>query len=704
MIFSDTFNRRFQGSAHDFSVQLRGGTFAILALVLGQEAAANSTDADFFADIPMAVSATRIPQPAEESPVWTTVIDRQMIKATGAVDLADVLRLVPGMQVSKASGNWPVATYHGMTDFQPRRMQILVDGRSVYLPTLSNTDWPFLGVDMADIERIEVVQGSDAAVHGSNAFTATINIITRQPFEQRGAFISVTDGSANTTNTTLRLGTTIDDWDVRATGSWRANEGFADIPDTQSLRSVTWRAVSDASTRDAWSWQGGYSSGKQDVWAKGNAFDPMRKRDITSAFFQGNWRRMLADNSELSVQYYHNYYRTDDIFRTAPLAGVLGISPTLFPNFFGGHPDQPITLAVFDGIGNRDDIEVQHLYLPSQRLKVAWGGGVRLDQFKSKGLLGQTAAVRNGHARTFGQIFWRANSVLVANFGGFLEHNTTTDTTYSWRSSLNYNVAAQQSLRVSVAHSERAMSLLESRANWGSRFDDGSLIDLLWRSPDGLTEEKLTAYELGFHSISDNNRLVFDGKLFVERFRDLEIGVIDASYPDGYIANLGALDPRLNPEPGASLPFNSGHVAIKGGELSLKWRLAPSDFLAIQYSRATATGEFVSRIHADGSQQIESLAPTVPKHTASILASYSLSQSVQASAAYYRISRMEWMGDGDEVPGYSRVDARLGTSFRLGSAKAELAGMIHNLFQPYAEFTKTTLFERRVFVQLTIQD
>ena len=678
--------------------------WVVATLGVGQGAMAQVSDAVFFAEIPMAVSATRIPQMAEESPVWTTVIDRQMIKATGAVELADVLRLVPGMQVTKVGGNWPIATYHGMSDFQPRRMQVLVDGRSVYLSTFSNTDWPFLGVELSDVERIEVVQGSDAAVHGSNAFIGTINIITRQPFEQQGVYFSVTDGTAETRNTAVRMGTTVGPWSVRATGSWRSDEGFSGRDDSQQLHAFTLRASSDVMERDAWNFQTGYSGGTQSVLADGEALDPSRSRDVTNTYVQGNWRRMLGDNSELSVQYYHNYYRTDDRFTVPSLAGVLGLPAAAIPTYFGGHEDQPLQMGVFDGIGNRDDIEIQHLYLAHSNFQIAWGGGLRLDQFKSKIWLAQTDAVWNRHVRAFGQISWRASSDLVANVGGLMERNTTTGFGLSWRGSLNYALGVRESVRLSVARSVRSLSLLESRANWGTRFDDGSLIDQHWLSPGGQTEEKLTAYEIGYHRVFSGSRWTFDGKLFEERFRDLNFGVIDKLHADGYIEPLAAVTPELESTRGATLTTNNGHATLRGAELSLRWRPGPNDFFMLQYSRASANGEFLKRIKLDGSHFYETLNTTVPDHTLSMLASHAMSSSVLASAAFYRITAMEWIGDGDLVPGYNRIDLRLGKTFRLGSAKAELAGMVHNLFQPYAEFVTENVFERRVYLQLSIQD
>lgn len=72
---------------------------------------------------------------------------------------------------------------------------MLIDGRSVYSPLFSIVDWTHLDIDIDDIERIEVIRGPNAPVYGSNAFLSTVNIITRQPFQDRGTTAKVTRGS-----------------------------------------------------------------------------------------------------------------------------------------------------------------------------------------------------------------------------------------------------------------------------------------------------------------------------------------------------------------------------------------------------------------------------------------------------------------------------------------------------------------------------
>ena len=135
----------------------------------------------FLIDIPTVTSATRLTQHLSDAPVSMTVIDRATIQASGAQNLPDIFRLVPGFQVAHVNTNKYAVTYHGHSDDFPRRLEVMVDGRSVYMPLISSPDWTSLGLHIDDIEKIEIVRGSNTAKHGSNAFLGAINIITRHP-------------------------------------------------------------------------------------------------------------------------------------------------------------------------------------------------------------------------------------------------------------------------------------------------------------------------------------------------------------------------------------------------------------------------------------------------------------------------------------------------------------------------------------------
>lgn len=87
-------------------------------------------------EVPEVLSTTRLRQPKSRVPGTTTVIDGALIRDLGIMNLVEVFRLVPGMTVGEVGSHQPVATYHGTSHYEQRRMQVLIDGRTDE-PTLS---------------------------------------------------------------------------------------------------------------------------------------------------------------------------------------------------------------------------------------------------------------------------------------------------------------------------------------------------------------------------------------------------------------------------------------------------------------------------------------------------------------------------------------------------------------------------------------
>ena len=83
-------------------------------------------------EIGVVLTPTRLKQAIRDVPASVTVIESATIRALGISSVADALRLVPGMAVGQGSGNDYRINYHGTNGMVPRRMQVLVDGMSVY--------------------------------------------------------------------------------------------------------------------------------------------------------------------------------------------------------------------------------------------------------------------------------------------------------------------------------------------------------------------------------------------------------------------------------------------------------------------------------------------------------------------------------------------------------------------------------------------
>jgi len=172
------------------------------------------------------LTATRLKQSAAAVPGSMTVIDSELIKASGARDIAELLRLVPGMMVGYTSGNQAAVNYHGTNASDARRMQVLIDGRSVYRAGLATVDWSDIPVAMEDIERIEVFRGPNTVSYGANALMAVVNILTRSPADSHGSRVKVVRGERGINDFYASQGVGWETGDLRLSMSGQQDDGF----------------------------------------------------------------------------------------------------------------------------------------------------------------------------------------------------------------------------------------------------------------------------------------------------------------------------------------------------------------------------------------------------------------------------------------------------------------------------------------------
>ena len=185
----------------------RAFSLLLAALSFTAEADGGGDENAHLSDLPVVLTATRLAQAPADAPGAVTVIDQAMIRASGARNIHELFRLVPGFQVGMHSGNQPLVAYHGLSDDAPRRLLVQVDGRSVYSPYLiAGVEWNQIGVDIDDIERIEVFRGSNSAAYGSNAFLGVANIVTRSPSETLGTAVRYRAGSDGINDIGVRIG------------------------------------------------------------------------------------------------------------------------------------------------------------------------------------------------------------------------------------------------------------------------------------------------------------------------------------------------------------------------------------------------------------------------------------------------------------------------------------------------------------------
>lgn len=179
-------------------------------------------------------TAARKAQSLHDTPAAVFVVTRDDIERSGAASVPEALQMVPGVQVGRiSSGTWAISLRGGNSRFA-NRLQVLVDGRSVYTPLFAGTVWEDRDLLMEDIDRIEVVRGPGGALWGSNAMNGVINIITRRPQDAQGTLVSAALGSERRGWLGVRHGLSIgEDHHVRIWGK-RVLDDASDRPDGSS--------------------------------------------------------------------------------------------------------------------------------------------------------------------------------------------------------------------------------------------------------------------------------------------------------------------------------------------------------------------------------------------------------------------------------------------------------------------------------------
>lgn len=132
-------------------------------------------------------SASKVSESSFKAPLTSFVISSDDIWKSGATSIPDALRLAPGLIVREISpGSYDVSIRGGKDNlpayaYSTMNTSILamINGRPLYNYLSGGTFWENLPVDLADIDRIEIVYGPNAPLYGPNAVDGVINVITK---------------------------------------------------------------------------------------------------------------------------------------------------------------------------------------------------------------------------------------------------------------------------------------------------------------------------------------------------------------------------------------------------------------------------------------------------------------------------------------------------------------------------------------------
>lgn len=146
------------------------------------------------------VSGSRTAEKIENTPATVTVIDAAKIENATSQNFAELLRTVPGLNITQASARDINVTSRAPTGTLSTGTLALLDGRSLYQDFFGFVMWDFLPINLNEIKQVEVIRGPASAVWGANAVYGVINVITKSPREMQGTTAIVGLGTFGRTN------------------------------------------------------------------------------------------------------------------------------------------------------------------------------------------------------------------------------------------------------------------------------------------------------------------------------------------------------------------------------------------------------------------------------------------------------------------------------------------------------------------------
>ncbi|MDP3699557.1 MAG: TonB-dependent receptor [Hylemonella sp.] len=634
---------------------------AVLCGLAGTPAAqpaAAVSEKDFLEDVPVVLSVSRLPQRLDETPGAVTIIDRQMIRMSGARDVADLLRFVPGFRVSNSfESNSPQGSYHTNQSDYSNHMQVLVDGRSVYSTYLQGSTGPGLQtVALEDIERIEVHRGSNSAAYGARAFLGTINIVTRDTVDTLGTQVQVAGGDNGIQDGLVRLGWGDEQARYRLSADGRADDGLRGASGGARVQRVNLRADIRVGSRDLVEFRTGQSVIDAGVGFAGDSGNNARTRQIGTSFVQLDWRRALGVDEDLAMQVSH----TEEVIQDR------------FP-----YVSAPPVVIDFGGRATNQNLSAQHTLRANRALRLVWGGELRRETIVSRPLYDTDAAFLTDFSRVFANAEWRLHSDLLLNAGALFERSTIAGDHLSPRLMLNWRVAQGHTLRYGLTTAFRPPSNFEKYANV-RYYLNGNLADVTNVSRGNVVSEKVTTRELGYLAELPGSGLNLDVRVFEEAVRNY---IKTRDYPTPGIGTDGAKD-YVNDE-----DFN-----IRGYEYQLKWRPWQDGQLiygqSVVDSSQAYNGDYL--VGRYGSQ--------------SMMFMQRLTRGFQFSLMHFQADASQFVVKDQRAPAYERTDIRIARTTRFGGWPAEISLVVQNLGPKYQDFGPSFYVRQQAYMMLRLEN
>jgi iron complex outermembrane receptor protein len=613
---------------------------SLLPLLLALPAAADPAAPSDIADLSIEelaniqiTSVSRKPEALARAAASVFVITADDIRRSGYSSIAEVLRLAPNLQVANGtSGAYAISArgMNGSGSSAPNKLQVLVDGRSVYAPLFSGVFWDVQNLMLEDVDRIEVISGPGGTLWGANAVNGVINITTRAARETTGS-LAVLAAGEDGHDAAFRQGGAMDG------GHWRVFGKYLDLRHTVLAGGG---AVDDARHQAQVGMRADWERGPNQFSVNANAYRGKGQQakpgslqtgaqvvlgDIPTSGVNlaGRWTHQLAAGGNLSVQ------------------GSLERTERSVPPMFS----ESLDIA---------DLQLQHGLAQAGAHSVVWGVNYRNTRDRvtnSTYIAFLPAHTSQTWASLYAQDEITLGGTLRLVAGARMERNPYTGSEFLPTLRLAWTPAPAHTVWASASRTVRAPSRLDADA-----FIPGQPPFLLRGGP-AIRSEVAKVVELGYRG-QPTAKLSYSITAFHNWYDDLRTQEVDPGRTFITFANL--------------MEGKASGIEMWGNyQATPAWRLS-AGLMALHEKLQLKAG-------SNDAAGVLGVSGKDPSHTAQLRSTFNLSDNVDVDVGVRKVGPLP----KPYVRGYAALDARVGWRPRKGM---ELSVVARNLNGGHGEY------------------
>ena len=264
-------------------------------------------------------SVTKEDQQMSQVAAAVFVISQKDIQRSGATNIPDLLRMVPGVDVAQINANTWAVSVRGFNSEFSNKMLVLVDSRAVYTPLFDQVSWDTVDVPLEDIDRIEVIRGPGGTVWGNNAVNGIVNIITKKAQDTLGAKITGGGGTGQGFGTVQYGAAAGRDTAYRVFAKYSDQDHFPDLngqnaEDGSNLLHGGFRIDSDIFKNDRLTFEGDLYTGREGATIVHSVLSPpdnlteFTDTELSGGDVLGRWSHKFSSRSDTTLQLYFDRY------------------------------------------------------------------------------------------------------------------------------------------------------------------------------------------------------------------------------------------------------------------------------------------------------------------------------------------------------------------------------------------------------------